>query len=271
MYLLFDIGGSKIRVATSTDGQSLSKPIVFETPSDFNEALENLRQAATTLSPDLRFEAIGGGVRALDKDKKNLINHPNIPFWSGKPLYEELLKIFRTSIFLENDTALVGLGEAISGAGRGHRIVVYISVSTGVGGVKIEEHKIDQNSFGFEPGQQIVDLDSVLQPIYLENLISGTALHTKHHVLASEIKDEKVWDDEAKYLAIGLNNTIVHWSPDIVVLGGTVGDHIDISKVSVYLKDYLKIFPQQPEIVRALLGEEGGLYGALEYLKQSLK
>jgi len=90
---------------------------------------------------------------------------------------EEILEV---PVFLRNDTAIVGLGEAHAGAGKGHEIVVYITVSTGVGGVRIIKGEIAKNQFGFEIGHQIIDLDgsvcpSCEKPVDLENMISGRA------------------------------------------------------------------------------------------------
>ncbi|MCL4366232.1 hypothetical protein M1437_03325, partial [Patescibacteria group bacterium] len=59
----------------------------------------------------------------------------------------------------------------------------------------------------------------------------------------------------------------VLWYPDIIVLGGSVTQSIPLEKVATYLKQFLTIFPQPPQLVRGTLGDDAGLYGALEYLK----
>ena len=74
-------------------------------------------------------------------------------------------------------------------------------------------------------------------------------------------------------MAIGLNNIIVEWSPDVVVLGGSMitGDpSISIEKTENYLKEILKIFPKLPAIRKAELGDFGGLYGALAFIKTQI-
>ena len=172
---------------------------------------------------------------------------------------------------MENDTALVGLGEATSGAGLGKSIVAYITVSTGVGGVRIVDGKIDRNSFGFEPGHQVILPNGSSCNCggigHLETLVAGFYLERTYKQKPEDIKDPEVWDEVAKYLGLGLCNSIVHWSPDIVVLGGAVMKSVDLEKVKVYLKEYLTIFPQPPDLVPAKFDADGGLYGALELLK----
>jgi hypothetical protein len=56
------------------------------------------------------------------------------------------------------------------------------------------------------------------------------------------------------------------WSPDVIVLGGSVPQKIDFVKVNEYLKQNCKIYPDLPQIVKAEIDEQGGLYGGLAYL-----
>jgi predicted NBD/HSP70 family sugar kinase len=149
-----------------------------------------------------------------------------------------------------------------------------MTVSTGVGGVRIVDGEIDKSAMGFEPGHQIIDADGTLCPEcksvpgYLERYVSGSAIEMRHGKKAYEIDDPGVWDEAARFLAYGLNNTIVHWSPDVVILGGSVTGKIPLDKVRVYLADILKIFPEPPLIRKAVLGDFGGLYGALHFLNE---
>ncbi|MFV1917705.1 MAG: ROK family protein, partial [Patescibacteria group bacterium] len=105
---------------------------------------------------------------------------------------------------------------------------------------------------------------------HLEAHISGAAVEKRYGKKPYEITDDKFWDELARLLAFGLNNTIVHWSPDVVVLGGSMMKKIGIpiDRVKFHLKKILKIFPELPEIKKAELGDLGGLHGALYYLKQ---
>lgn len=264
MYLVFDIGGTNIRIAASQDGRVLDQLDSIPTAKNFSDAISSFKKGALKLTKGEKIKAAAGGVRALDmRTKDRLVNHPTIPLWVGEPLKEELEKSLDTEVFLENDTAMAGLGEAVFGAGQGKKIVAYITISTGVGGVRIVEGKIDQSMMGFEPGQQIIDIDS---PSYLERYISGDALKKRYGVEPKNLADPEIWDEIAKLLAIGLNNTIVHWSPEILILGGSVMRSIPLDIVKSYLNQYLTIFPDCPEIVLSTLGDEGGLYGALHYL-----
>ena len=272
MYLVFDIGGTNTRIGVSEDGKTLNSKII-PTEKDFQVGIRAIKKIADELSGSQKIDAIAGGIAGpLDKDKTMLVKSPHVSGWVNKPLKLELEKIFNCSVSLENDTALVGLGEATAGAGVGKSIVVYITVSTGVGGVRIVDGKIDRNSLGFEPGHQVILPNG--SPCncggigHLETLVAGFYLERTYKQKPQDIKDPQVWNEVARYLGLGLCNSIVHWSPDIVVLGGAVMKSVDLEKVKSSLKEYLTIFPIPPKIVLGTLGDEGGLYGALKLLER---
>ncbi len=264
MYIVFDIGGTKTRVAYSKDGVAFSQPFTRDTEKDFPTAMNVMKEMFQEAAGDGVIQAAAGGVRSLDRGKKKLRAHP-YPLWVHEPLHEELEKMLGVPVYLENDAALAGLGEAAAGAGRGYPIVAYITVSTGVGGARIVQNTIDPSAQGFEPGSQIISVDGGS----LESHVSGTAFLQKFGKQPREISDPAVWEEAARVLAFGLHNTIVHWSPDVLVLGGSmiIGDPaISIDRIREHLKNILAIFPDLPEIKKAELGDAAGLYGALAFL-----
>lgn len=271
MYLVFDIGGTNTRIATSIDGKTLTATKIIPTEKDFEVGLQTIKKVADELSTE-KISVIAGGVAGpLDSSKTMLVKSPHINSWVNRPLKQELARVFDCPVYLENDTALVGLGEATSGAGIGKSIVTYITVSTGVGGVRIVDGKIDRNSLGFEPGHQVILPNGAPCNCggigHLETLVGGFYLERSYKQKPEEIKNPQVWIEVARYLGLGLCNTIVHWSSDIVVLGGAVMKSVDLEKVKIFLKEYLTIFPSPPEVVLAKYDSDGGLYGALKLIE----
>lgn len=265
-----------MRVGVSNDGLRIDKTTTIDTPANFEKGIETMKKVAQDLVGDTVPYGIAVGIAgAVGRDKDKLLGSPHLQDWVGKPLTAEIKKTFSAPVFIENDAVLAGMGEAHDGAGRGFGIVVYVTVSTGVGGARIVNKRVDDKAIGFEPGHQIIDIDRTLIPGAesgtLEDYISGTAtLHETHHK-PKEITDPEFWDHKAKLLAYGLNNMIVHWSPDVVVLGGSmiIGDPaISLEKTAEYLRKTLKIYAELPQLKKAELGDTCGLYGALEYLKQ---
>lgn len=275
MLLLFDIGATKTRLALS-DGKTVGEPVVIPTAENIGMSIAHIRETAASLlqKGQKLTEALGGVAGALDAQKTMLAHAPNLPLWNQKPLKGELERALGVPVRLENDSALVGLGEAVYGAGRGKRIVAYITVSTGVGGARIVESRIDQNAMGFEPGHQIIAMNggggSACRVCgdagCLEGLISGSSFQARFGRHPADITDEAVWRDAAHTLAVGLVNVIVHWSPDIVVLGGAMIQNkvgIPFDETALVLKQRMKIFSRLPEMRKATLGDTSGLWGAL--------
>jgi len=272
-----------MRFAISVDGTRIDKTVTVDTPQNFEEGIAKIKETVEKLagSAGTEFITVAGGIAGpIGKDKKGLTASPNLPDWAKKPLTDRIGKIFGASplpVFLENDAVLAALGEATHGAGRGSNIVAYLTVSTGVGGARIVNGKIDEKTIGFEPGHQIIDADKTIIPEakseMFEDYISGTAVLRETGKKPKEVKDPDFWDKTAKLLAYGLNNTIVYWSPDVVVLGGSMitGDPaIPLDKTKKYLGEILKIYTELPELKKAELGDLAGLYGALEYLRQNI-
>ncbi len=278
-YILFDIGGTKTRIGISADLKTLDKVESFKTPGQFSDAIKKMVETIQKLSSE-KPSGIAGGVRGvLNEEKTGIQNDVPLSKWVGKSIVDELQKAFKCDVFLENDAAVAGLGEAVYGAGKGLDIVAYHTVSTGVGGVKIEEGEIDHASVGFEPGKQIIDVDRTvlgmeIEPT-LENLISGTAVEERFGVKPYEIPQSDVlWDELAEYLAQGLKNTIVYWSPDAIVIGGSmvIGDpKIEIDTIRKYTVELVSGFQDAPLITAAKLGDEAGLYGGMALLKNRLQ
>lgn len=278
-YILLDIGGTKTRVATSKDLKQLDKISKFNTAPKFKAGIESIIKAIESMKITSKIAGIAIGIRGrINEEKTALDNDGVLSDWAKKPLAEMLEKHFQTSVFIENDTALAGLGEAVHGAGQGADIVAYHTISTGIGGVKIENSMIDQASFGFEPGHQILDIDRTIlgadiTPTF-ENLVSGSGLEARLGVKPYDIpQSDLIWNELAEYLAHGLRNTILYWSPDAIILGGSmiIGDpKIEIEPIRKYTVEVLDGFVACPFITTATLGDEAGLYGAMVYLEQHL-
>jgi predicted NBD/HSP70 family sugar kinase len=285
MYILFDIGGSKTRIAASGDLQELSgEPTVFESTESFDTDMDQFVVEAKKLAGDQPIEGLSGGIAGvLNEERKVLLRSPNKQSWVGQSLVDRLEESLGAPVIIENDTAVVGLGEAHFGAGQGFDIVAYMTISTGVGGVKIENGVIDQKSIGFEPGHQIIDIDGTLcpgcnehsnrAPGDLEAYISGGSLEKRTGKKPYEVEGEEIWHTLAKWSAVGLHNTIVHWSPNAVVLGGSMiagqlGPVIEVEEIKKHLGTAMTIFPELPVIEKATLGDFGGLHGAMALLRQ---
>ena len=108
-------------------------------------------------------------------------------------------------------------------------------------------------------------------------MVAGNAIQEKYAKLPSTSDDPELGDREAREMAVGLWNSILHWSPEVVVLGGAMmlmTPGIDIKNIKKYLvliAKQIRILPELPEIKLVELGHLGGLHGSLIYLKSQNK
>jgi glucokinase len=271
MYIFFDIGGTKMRIARSRDGETFDEPLRFDTPASYDEGIALLIKTAQDLSAGEKIDAVAGGIAGtLDPTRTHLVHATHLVDWVQKPIHEQLMSAWNVPVYVENDSAVVGLGETNYGAGQGGGIVAYITVSTGIGGARLIDGTLDVSGYSFEPGDQIIAMNEQGKGVSVEDLVSGTALERRFGKKPYAIEDSAVWEELAHLLACALNNTIVHWSPAVMVLGGpmiTGKPAISIERTKEHLKTMLTVYPELPEIKQATLKDIGGIYGACALLK----
>lgn len=266
-YFLFDIGASQTRIGTSVDGEKVTNAHIYETPKSFDEGVKVLAEKANVIG---KFEsAIGGIAGPLNREKTMITGAPNLPDWNNKPFAQAFSQLIGAKTYLENDTAMVGLGEAIEGPGKHSNIVAYLTVSTGVNGVLILNKQIAPNARGFEIGNQIVDFDKTYdsEANDFEDLVAGSQFQRRFGKPAHEMQDPNVWNEEANLVSVGLVNLILFWSPEMVILGGSVSKRIPLDVLINKISERMNIFSDLPQIKKAEIEDFAGLWGAVHYGK----
>lgn len=251
MYLLFDAGASKIRLAVSADGQSFGDTRIIPTPATADAIVGAIFKIGTELAGGQPWRAVIGGLSRKLSAIEGALTTSSLS----------------CPVYLYNDTALVGLGEAVAGAGQGKKIVMYSTVSSGVGGVRIVDGVIDRAAVGFEPGHQIINVSGPVQT--LEEAVGGLAVEREMREAPASINDPAFWRAKAEILAVGIYNSILHWSPEVVVVGGSMMKRpgISLAEVETQLTKLNKVLPALPELKLGTLGDYGGLHGALAQLR----
>lgn len=263
MYILIDIGGTKTRVALTEHREAFLEPVVFSTPQNFDEWLAELRDTAFKLLSGKKVHGLVAGVPGTLSEEGVAVKTPNLPEWKGVAIKQKLAELFSCPVILQNDTALVGLGEATFGAGKGHSIVAYLTISTGVNGARIVDGHIDKHTYGFEIGHTIIDNGHDV-----ESLIGGGALEKRFGKPSHEVHDVALWEKINYYAGVFGANTVMYWTPSIVVYGGPVMNDLHIEIIEREAKRFLTMYDTAPVFIRGTLKDFGGLYGALTLSKQ---
>jgi len=270
-YLAIDIGGSKTLFAVFEAGGKLIFDYKLETPQNY----EQFKMAVgATLRKELgQFQfshcccAVPGWI---DFKLGIAVGFGNLP-WENVHIKKDLEEIMpHTQLLIHNDAKLAGLSEAHLLEGT-YSKVLYLTVSTGIGGGIIVDGYIDPNFANFEPGQMKFEFQG--QSLDWEDFASGRALVQKYGKLASQLEDEPSWREFSQSLAIGLEVLLATIQPDVVVIGGGVGAHFE--KFKDFLEQDLKTIKNPlvpiPPLVKAHRPEEAVIYGCYDYIRQTVQ
>ncbi len=248
MYLVFDCGGTHLRVAVSEDGSNILRHKTIMTPPTPAEGLAAIVSLALELKDTDEIHVVSGGIAGLfNADHTALRWSPNLMKWVDYPLAHELSKAFQSPVTLNNDAALGALGESTLGAGHGVNIMAYITIGTGIGGARVINGQLDASTTGFEPGQHYIN---------------------PHHTWEKEVKEIET-EKKATAVAIGLNTVMSFWSPEVIVLGGgqIIHNRIALDEIAKALAHITVLPPPLPSLKKAALGDNSGLHGALLVLQ----
>ena len=208
IFIGVDVGGTSIRAARFNGHTHAPDPKAKHTtqaskgPEVVMQRIERtIREVAP---PDLTGVA-GVGIIApgpLDPFTGTILSAPNIPGWENLPLKKVMEERLGRPVFLGNDANLAALAEWKFGVGRGHSDVLYLTISTGIGGGVISGGKLLLGARGLaaEVGHVLVVPDGPLcgcgQRGHLEAIASGPAIArlARARLKAGDGENSKIWD-----------------------------------------------------------------------------
>ncbi len=300
-----DLGGTKITTAIADlSGDIIEKTTLatgaregeIEVMDRIIQSVEMVLEASGLLLEEVR--AIGiGSPGPIDADSGSIITTPNLPFRNfslTRPLEER----FKVPAFLDNDANVAAIGEWMFGAGKGYQNVLYMTVSTGVGGGAVLNGRPyhGSTSNALEIGHMTIDPSSPHQCNCgnygdVESLCSGTAISNRameairsgretsltiHEVITSyEVYQAfregdplsveiltTAWD----YLGIAVANLILAFDPDVIAIGGGVsriGDDMFEAVRASAAKHCFSYMYDSVKIVPTGLSQDTGVIGAV--------
>lgn len=308
-----DLGGTKISTALANLEGKVQSLFVIPTEAHLGEkkVIENIVNSIEKVIVEAKstldeVACIGiGSPGVLDLEIGSILASPNLPFSDFK-IVEELKKSFDVDFYLDNDANVATIGEYVLGAGKGKENMVYVTVSTGVGGGAIINGELYRGSTAnaLEVGHMTLNPQG---PICgcgnygcLEAISSGTAIAkrgrqaveskvetslkkydtvTSYEVFVEAANGDmiagEIIDTALEYLGIGIANIITMLDPSMVIIGGGVSNagNLIFEKVrEVVKRRNFKVMSDNCEIVHAKLGTDAGVLGAvslalLEYRK----
>jgi len=307
--LAVDLGGTKIIAAVVLrDGRIISRHHCLTLADEGPDAVINRLLSAigrTAAKAKLKTSDLGGVVIAaagiLSAEEGVVTTSPNLPHWCDVPLGDILTHELGTVTYLINDASAAALGEHRFGAGKEVRNLIYLTVSTGIGGGIIIDGRLYSGTDGCaaELGHMTIDSHGPQCNCgnfgCLEVLASGTAMAkdasgrigrgerssiaglvegrleiitAETVALAARQGDPLAIDvvtKAANYLGIGLANLVNIFNPELILVGGGVskmGDMLLRPARKVVRERAFQLPARTVRIVRARLGGDAGIMGA---------
>ena len=263
LYAGIDLGGTKILVLIADDASNVvgSKRVATEAVHGPQHVIrlivETVQQTALETGIELSsLTAAGvsapGPINTIDGI---ITDPPNLPGWHNVPLASILRERLSFPTVLENDANCAAIGEHLFGAGVGYRHMIYVTVSTGVGGGLIIENELYSGTSGAagEVGHLVVAEEGPRCGAghigCLEAFSSGTAIAARARELIAagrlpqtkrlaerepplsaktvyeagqqgEAEATAIIERAGRYLGIGLASLINTFNPQAIVLGG---------------------------------------------------
>ncbi|RAZ92566.1 ROK family protein [Mesorhizobium hawassense] len=302
--LAFDLGGTELRGALVERGGDVIARVSEQTMAEAgSEAVIGriIALAGKLLGDHPQAKVIGIGACApgpLDPKAGIVIGPPTLSGWHNVPMIDILSRQFGLPVRLENDANAAALGEWRYGAGRGSESLVFVTVSTGIGGGVIADGHIYHGRRGlaaeighmtitgegdrcfcgnvgcFEAvasgtalGRRATQLTAPGDGSALRRLSGNGDVSARHVVEAARAGDaaaRDLVDAEARWLGIGFTNLLHLYSPEVIVMGGGLSNGFDLLAPGIRAtidERAMQAYRDVP-IVPAELGDRAGLVGA---------
>ena len=251
-----DLGGTKIEgIALDEQGVELVRQRIATPEGNYQGILAAIKSLLEQIEAEIQQEGSVGictpGALSFASSPVGLLKNSNSVCMNGKPVQQDLEVLLQRPVKITNDANCFALSEATDGAARNAAIVFGVIVGTGVGaGIVVNKQVLNgANAIAGEWGHNPMpwpDEDELPGlPCYcgkngcIETFLSGPGMSKNHemntgHVLTSrQIVEQAEQGDDAceqslqryeRRMAKGLAHVINILDPDVIVLGGGMGN-----------------------------------------------
>jgi glucokinase len=297
--IAIDIGGTQLRAAVYHNESTTPIKVKRSPTRGMEEGVyERLTALIDSIWPNEPVDIICAAVPGpLNPYTGIIIETPNIPAWKNYPLADLLSKKYKVPAYIGNDANMAVLGEWLYGAGKGHHNIVYITISTGIGGGVVCGDKLIEGVRGMatELGHITVLPDGPFCSCgvrgHLEAVASGPGiaryvceqiaagrksslgcgeLNARQISEAAQQGDElavEAFRRAGEFIGHATADYLHMFNPSIVIFGGGVSLSGDL--IMQPIRESMRRNVMDPayldglEVTTAKLGDDAGLLGAL--------
>ena len=304
LFLGIDLGGTKtLAVAATSEGVVAGRSV---SPTPANQSADEI---VATIAATARAALADAGVAsaraaaiaaagAIVPSEGAVVWSPHIPAMSHTPVVALFRGHLDVPTAIGNDANLAALGEQRFGAGRGYGNVIFVTVSTGIGGGIVIDGAPYTGATGYagEVGHMTVDAHGPygksMTPGAWESMCSGTAIE---RIIAERIESgqpsslagsagsvtaedvfaamragdglaRSVIEDAIVYMAAGLTSLVNIIDPGILIIGGGLSNEWDAyiaPAVAIMRTQAFAGMGRDLPVVPPELGADAGALGAV--------
>jgi glucokinase len=278
--LAIDIGGTKFTLGVCEQDRMIERESrATDRAGGRDWMLARMGEVIRELAGRHRIEFCGIGFGGpVDFRRQRVVLSTHVPGWNDFDLPGHLTKLLGFVPVMDNDANAGALGEAVFGAGRGHRPLFYMTLSTGIGGGIVKEDGTlyrGADSYAGEIGHLTVCPDGPEclcgSRGCLERMCCGLWLERDYGRPASELMHDPEF--VARYvvdLARGLKAAIMLLNPARIVIGGGIakaGERLFAPLRQELSRQITPWSHARIDVVPAQLGDDSVLWGALALTK----
>jgi glucokinase len=304
-----DLGGTQIRAALA-DGEGR----ILRRTSCLTLAEEGVESVMGRIKESI-YEVMGSTDRgqlqgigfvapgSLDPRKGVIIDAVNLPGWRNIPLKDLMEEEFGLPVVVGNDANLAALAEQRFGAGQGVSDLIYITVSTGIGGGIMADNRLLLGAQGLagEVGHQTIEAhgprcncgnigclealaagpaiahrarelirngaETAITDLVGDDLDKITAKEVNQAAQAGDAVAIEIFRQVGFYIGVGIVNLLHLFNPSLIVIGGSVAKAGDLLfepiRATVRERAMASYYWENTPIVPATLGDDVGLLGAV--------
>ncbi len=278
-----DLGGTKIEgIVLDESFETIDRKRIQTPQNDYNAIVNSIIGLINELKTKTNNVTIGICTPGVISKQSGLIKNSNTQCLIGMPLKEDLEKILKQNISMENDANCFTMAESKLGSGKDFEIIFGVIMGTGVGGGIVINGKLHhgRTNIAGEWGHHTLHHNG--NKCYcgkngcVETYISGPALERRWEELTGKTETlaqiiqhldfdtAKQWKNEfLDNFGTGLANVIDILDPDAIILGGGVSNVpflYDEGKNAVYEKVFSDMV--DTPILKNKLGDSSGVFGA---------
>ena len=298
-----DIGGTNIRVALMSFKGEILEKTSFDNDGEKDISIATKKLLSLVQVFQEKNDVIGIGISSAGPIDSNtgIYNHsPNLKKWHGKSMKEKLEKETNLPVFFGHDATLAALAEVSIGEFKNSENLIYITISTGIGGgIIANNNMITGNKGSIELGHMIVNPGGEKCNIgcvgCLEGCASGPAIVNITKKLYDNYNDEdvlkkmtnldkenlntkiifdsekmgsnlgrKIVQDTLKHISTGIVNLLNIFDPEVIILGGGVTKSLENYLTELRILSNTMALPghRNTPIKTTTLGEDVCLIGA---------